>query len=123
MAEMFEGTGVPVAVHMDGDLKPLWNAVAESPVTVLDSLSPPPDNDTSAGKAAALWPDMRLLVNFPSSVHLAGPEAVYREARRILDEAGHTGRLWIQFSENVPPGVWRQSVPQIVRAIREFGRP
>jgi hypothetical protein len=41
----------------------------------------------------------------------------------ILSEAGHTGRLQIQISENVPPGVWRTSYPEIVRAIRNFGKP
>ena len=42
---------------------------------------------------------------------------------KILEEAGHTGRLWIQISENVPPGAWRRSFPEIVRAIKEFGTP
>jgi len=122
LAECLAGTGkaVPVAVHMDGDLKPLWQAIAESPVGVLDSLSPPPDNDTSAADAIRLWPEMRLGVNFPSSVHLAGEKTVYDTAAEILEQAGHTGRLWIQISENLPPGAWRRSYPQIVRAIRDL---
>jgi len=110
-------------VHMDGDLKPLWQAIGESGVRGLDSLSPPPDNDTSAAEAASMWPEMRLFVNFPSSVHLASPERIYDQAGEILEQAGHTGRLQIQISENVPPGVWRKSFPQIVQAIRDFGRP
>lgn len=89
----------------------------------LDSFSPPPDNDTRAAEAAAMWPEKRLMLNFPSSVHLAEPDAIYSQARQILEEAGHTGRLWIQISENVPPGVWRRSFPQIVRAIQDFGKP
>ena len=40
-----------------------------------------------------------------------------------LQQAGHTGRLQIQISENVPPGGWRKSYPEIVRAIRDFGKP
>ena len=36
-------------------------------------------------------------------------------------EAGHTGRLQIQISENLPPGAWRKSYPIIVEAIRELG--
>lgn len=120
---MMEEKGAPVYVHMDGDLGPLWGAIGESKVRGLDSFSPPPDNDTGAGAAAAMWPEMRLGVNFPSSVHLARPEAVYDRAMTILDEAGHTGRLQIQVSENVPPGVWRKSFPEIVRAIEDFGAP
>lgn len=123
LAGMLEGRGALVYVHADGDLAPLWGAIGESRVRGLDSLSPPPDNDTPVARAAAMWPKMRLGVNFPSSVHLAGPEAVYERARGILDEAGSTGRLQIQISENVPPGAWRRSFPEIVRAIDEFGTP
>jgi hypothetical protein len=108
---------------MDGDLKPLWKLIGESGVRGIDSLSPPPDNDTSPGQAHAMGPEMRLCPNFASSVHLAEPEAIYATVQKILNEAGHSGRLWIQISENVPPGVWRKSFPQIQRAIQEFGKP
>jgi len=115
--------GIPVYAHLDGDLKPLWKAIGESGLRGIDSFSPPPDNDTSPAEAVAMWPEMRLLVNFPSSVHLREPDAIYQRAMEILQEAGHTGRLQIQISENVPPGMWRKSYPQIVKAIRDFGRP
>jgi uroporphyrinogen decarboxylase-like protein len=113
----------PVFVHMDGDLQPLWEAIGASGVRGIDSLAPPPDNDTSAGQAASLWPETRLWVNYPSSVHLAEPRVIYDQAAEILQQAGHTGRLQIQISENVPPGGWRKSYPEIVRAIRDFGKP
>ena len=117
------GLDVPVYVHMDGDLRPLWDAIGVSGVRGLDSLSPPPDNDTSLAQAAALWPDMRLGPNFPSSVHLRPAEAVRAVAEEMLAQAGHTGRLQIQISENVPPGRWRVSFPEIARAIADFGPP
>jgi len=115
--------GMPVFAHLDGDLKPLWPAIGESGLRGIDSLSPPPDNDTSPAQANAMWPEMSLLLNFPSSVHLRTPDAIYQRAMEILEEAGHTRRLQIQISENVPPGVWRTSYPQIAKAIRDFGRP
>ena len=110
-----------IAVHMDGDLKPLWSAIQESPVALLDSFSPPPDNDTSVADAVSLWPEMRLCLNFPSSVHLADSDTVYEAAMQILEQGGHTGRLQIQISENIPPDSWRRSYPAIVQAIRDFG--
>jgi len=115
------GKDIPVFVHTDGDLKPLWGAIAESRVRGLDSMSPPPDNDTSVADAVRLWPEMRVCINFPSSVHLASPEKVYEHTMEILAQGGRTGRLQIQISENVPPGLWKRSYPQIVRAIRDFG--
>ncbi len=123
LAEMLDDRDVPVFVHMDGDLKPLWRAIGESKVRGIDSLSPPPDNDTSAGQAASMWPEMKLFLNFPSSVHLRSAKEIYEVTEQILQEAGHSGRLEIQISENVPPGIWRKSFPEIVRAIRDFGAP
>lgn len=112
-----------VFVHMDGDLKPLWQAIADSQVGGIDSLSPAPDNDTPVALAASMWPEKKLFVNFPSSVHLRPYEAVRAEAENILQAAGHTGRLQIQISENVPLYAWRTSFPAIVDAVRAFGKP
>jgi len=123
LADLVADKDIPIFVHMDGDLKPLWGAIGETRVRGLDSLSPPPDNDTSPGQALAMWPYMRLFINYPSSVHLAEPEMIYETTRQILDEAGHSGQLQIQISENVPPGVWKTSFPEITRAIDDFGQP
>jgi hypothetical protein len=123
LADMLAERQAIVFVHMDGDLKPLWSAIGASQVRGLDSFSPQPDNDTSVADAVRLWPEMRLFINFPSSVHLRPPEQVRAEAESILQAAGHTGRLQIQLSENVPFGVWRSSLPAIAAAIEAFGAP
>ena len=112
-----------VVVHMDGDLKPLWSAITASKVGGLDSFSPAPDNDTSVAEAVSLWPDKVLWANFPSSVHLRPYEQVRAEAEAMLAAGGHTGRLQIQISENVPYGVWRTSLKAITDAIEAFGKP
>lgn len=123
LAGMLDETGkdIPVFVHMDGDLKPLWKAIGASRVRGLDSMSPPPDNDTRVCDALEQWPDMRVLLNFPSSVHLADEGVIHDTARAILEEGGRKGRLQIQISENVPPDRWRTSYPIIARAIEDFG--
>lgn len=111
---------VIIAVHMDGDLKSLWGAIGESPVRLLDSFSPYPENDTSVADAIQMWPEMRLCPNFPSSIHLAEPEVIYETTMEMLKQSKGTGRLQIQISENMPPGAWKRSYPQIVKAIRDF---
>jgi hypothetical protein len=122
LAEKMAEFDVPVYVHMDGDLKPLWEDIGRSSVRGLDSLSPPPDNDTSVADVRRMWPEMGVWLNFPSSVHLSRPEVIYETARRILEEDGRSHRLQVQISENVPPGRWQVSFPQIVRAIADFIR-
>ena len=123
IADRLAEKGVPLACHMDGDLKALRDGIGNCGLRVIDSFSPTPDNDTSAAEAAAWWPEMRLLLNFPSSVHLADEQTVYDTAMEILEQAGHTGRLQIQVSENPPPGAWRRTYGPIIRAISDFGRP
>jgi hypothetical protein len=119
-ADLMAENNIPVFVHMDGDLKPLWNAIGESGILGIDSLSPPPDNDTSVADALSMWPHMRLLLNFPSSVHVAEPDVIYRTACEILEQGEHSGRLQIQISENIPARAWEKSFPEIVRAIAGF---
>ena len=121
LSAMLAEKDVPTFCHMDGDLKPLWAAIGESGLRGLDSFSPAPDNDTSVADAVRLWPEMRLFMNYPSSVHLWPPEKIYAQTMEILRQGGATGRLSIQISENVPPGRWKESFPPIVRAIRDFG--
>lgn len=125
LAERLDAAGldIPVHVHLDGDLQPLWSAIDESVVRGIDSLSPPPDNDTSVADAVGRWPAMRVFPNFPSSVHLRSDEGVYEVARQLLSEGGASGRFWIQISENVPPFAWRTSYPAICRAIDDYGAP
>jgi hypothetical protein len=120
LANMLADRKALVFVHMDGDLKPLWGAIAESKVGGLDSFSPSPDNDTSVADAIRLWPDKRLFVNFPSSVHLRSYDEIRAEAESILEAGGHTRRLEIQFSENVPYDVWRTSFQAIADAVESF---
>jgi hypothetical protein len=112
---------VPIVIHMDGELKPLWDVIGKSKIGMIDSFTPVPDNDTSAAEAIKIWPEMRLGLNYPSSVHLATPEVIYDTAMEILKQAGHTGRMQIQISENVPPEIWRKSFPMIVKALKDFG--
>ena len=117
------GDEVLVVSHMDGDLRPLWEAIGESKLGGLDSLTPPPDNDTSPGDVVSMWPQMRIFANFPSSLHHSPPPAIYAQASEMLEQAGHSGRLQIQISENIPPGAWKVTFPEIVRAIHDFGKP
>jgi len=122
LAGMIEDRGLDtlVACHMDGDLKPLWNAITESPLRLIDSLSPPPANDTSAADAVRLWPETRIGLNFPSPVFLSDPKTIRDTAMEILEQAGHTGKLQIQISEDPPAGTWQKGIPEIVRAIHDF---
>jgi hypothetical protein len=125
LVDILAETGIhcPVFVHTDGYLKALWEAFDEARIDGLESLSPPPDNDTSVATASARWPQMRFLVNFPSPAHWLEPDEIYDVAMNILQEGGRRGKLQIQISEDIAQGIWRKSYPQILKAIKDFGKP
>jgi len=120
LAGMLAERGAKVFVHMDGEVRPLWDAIGESRVSGIDSFAPAPDNDTTVAAARRMWPEMRLWVNFPSSCHLRDYAGVRAVAERILEEDGRSGLLQIQISENVPKGIWRTSYPAIADAIDAY---
>ncbi len=125
VSDILAEEGIKLMIHMDGDLKPLWHEIAKCRHAGIDSMSPPPDNDTSVTDAFEQWPDKLVWTNFPSSVHLAEPAEVYSVACTLLEQGGHTGRFWIQITEDLPwrGGQWWLTVPEIVKAIRDFGKP
>ena len=123
LAAMLAQRGAPLFVHMDGMLKPLQEEIAKSGVIGMDSFSPIPDCDMTVAEAMEAWPQKILWVNFPGTVHMQSPEKIRETADAILKSAGHSGRLQIQISENVPLDCWRTSFPIIVDSIERFGKP
>ncbi len=123
LAGMLAERGALVFVHMDGELRGLWEAIAASGVGGLDSFTPAPDTKTSMAEAFVCCPNMRWWVNFPASLHLSSPAAIRAVAGEILHAAGRSGRLQLQITENIAEGTWRTSLPIIADAIEDFGVP
>jgi len=115
--------GAPLFSHMDGFLRPLRFEIAETNVRGMDSFTPTPDCDMSIAEAVTLWPEKILWVNFPSSVFMQAEDKIREKMNEILTCAGHTGKLQIQISENIPLDRWQGSFPIIVEEIERFGTP
>ena len=120
LKEKIQGLGITVYSHIDGELKGIWDEIKESAIDGIDSFTPAPTGDTSISEALGLWENGRIMCNFPSSVHVSSEEEIYNTAAQILKDGGHSGRMWIAISENVPKNAWRKSFKQIVRAIDDF---
>jgi len=97
--------------------------IAETNVRGMDSFTPTPDCDMSIAEAVTLWPEKILWVNFPSSVFMQAEDKIREKMNEILTCAGHTGKLQIQISENIPLDRWQGSFPIIVEEIERFGTP
>ncbi len=100
--ELLHSKGKMVGLHLDGNNSGLIDIVRELPVDIIESFTPPPDCDLPLEKALELWPGKSFMVNFPSSMHHKGTDAVRRLCKELIDESAKTGKVIIGVSEDVP---------------------
>jgi hypothetical protein len=99
----------------------LAESIGKTSLDLIESFTPPPDCDLPLAEARRLLPQQTIQINFPSSVHLGGAEAVLRTAAEILKEAAPGNRFIVGVSEDVSEGGINTLVP-LARAVYEHGR-
>lgn len=115
------GTGKRLAVHLDGRLRSLTQAIGEAPFDIVEAMTPPPVGDVSVSEAREAWPGKALWLNFTSSVHLQPDEAIQAHTRQLIEEAGTKRGFAIGITEDVPVEHCIRSLRAIARAIQEAG--
>ena len=113
--------GKLLAVHMDGRMKAIAEAVADSQIDIIEGFSPVPDGDLELADARRLWPDKIIWMNFPSPVHLLAPDEIAAHTRQILRDVAPGDRFLLGVTEDIPHGVWQVSLPVISQVLREEG--
>lgn len=73
-------------------------------------------------QARRAWPGKILYINFPSSVHLAGPDVIAQTTRDLVRQSAPGDRFVIGITENVPESRWRASFRIIMDTLDECGR-
>ena len=117
--ELMHARGKVVGAHLDSN-NARWAAlIAPLPLDLIESFTPPPDCDMPLADALRVWPGKVLMVHFPSSVHLSGPEAVREYARRLLAEHAGCGRIILGQIEDAPRD---DAVAVLAETVRDFGR-
>lgn len=107
--------------HLDADNLTFLEAVAASSIDVIEAFTPPPDCSLTLLEARAAWPGKIIWSNFPSSVHLAEPEVVFRTALDLLGETAPGDRFIMGITEDIPEDRWRISLNAIADALEESG--
>ncbi|MBI2940703.1 MAG: hypothetical protein HYY04_09735 [Chloroflexi bacterium] len=114
------GTGKLQAVHMDGKLRHLSKAIAESSFDIVEALTPTPVGDVSVKEAREAWPDKALWLNYTSSVHVQPDEEIEAHTRQLIEEAGTRRGFIIGITEDVPYDHVARSLRAILRVIRDM---
>ena len=111
--------GKVVAVHYDGKTLCCRDAIAESPIDMIESLTGPPEGDQTLAECRAAWPKKLFWVNIRVSDYELPPPQLARLVREHVRDAAPDGRgLAFEISEDLPRN-WRESVPVILDALRE----
>jgi hypothetical protein len=94
--------GILTGLHLDGNNKMLIDYVADLPVRVIESFTPPPDCDTTLEEGLKAWPGKAFMINFPSSLHFEEPKVIEENAISIMNHAKNSGRVMLGVLEDVP---------------------
>jgi hypothetical protein len=122
LAPLLHKQGRLLAVHMDGRLNCLKEAIAETEIDCIEAFTPPPVGDLSVKEALRLWKDKALWINYTSSIHIERPEIIRKHTRALLDEAAPGERFIISITENVPDDFWQKSFSIISEVLKESGK-
>ena len=120
-AEMLHSRGKLLAVHMDGKLKMLAEAIAKSKIDIIEAFCPIPDGDMELSHARQVWAEKVIWLNFPSPAHLWLPERIAEYTRQILDDVAPGNRFLLGITEDVPDAVWQNSLPAISNVLKKWG--
>jgi hypothetical protein len=116
-AEIFHARGKLLGSHLDANNRAWAADVAASGLDYVEAFTPAPDTDMTLAEALHAWPDKVIWINFPSSLHLAGPDRIQAAAREFVDLGRQTGRVIIGITEDIPPDRWQQSLLAISEVI------
>ncbi len=120
-ASYLHSEGKLLAVHMDGRMKALADAVADSQVDIVEAFSAVPDGDLELAEAHRTWPDKIIWTNYPSPVHLWPPEQIVAYTRQMLRDIAPGDRFLVGITENIPEEVWQTSLPTISWVLKKEG--
>lgn len=109
--------GKIVGCHFDGKVASCAKLIAESPIDLMESLTPPPEGDMTLPQCRQAWPDKLFWSNINVSSFELPPEKLKELLYQRIAEGSVDGRLFaFEISEDVPPN-WQQSVPVVLDAL------
>ena len=109
-AEVIGAAGKLVGCHFDANCKVLAQAIADTKLHYIEAFTPAPDTDMTLAEARAAWGDKTLWINFPSSVHLDGPEKVAKVTDDLLDQIDPFEGFIMSITEDIPEHLWRDNM-------------
>jgi len=116
---MLHQAGKIVGCHYDGRTASCKEAIARSPIDLIESLTPPPEGDQTLAEARTVWLDKLFWSNINVALYELPPEELKQVVLERVEQAAPDGkRLAFEVSEQYP-GNWRESIPVVLEALKE----
>lgn len=116
---MLQQAGKIVGTHYDGKLSCCSELIANAPIDVIESLTPPPEGDMTLTECRAAWPDKLFWSNINVGCYRLPPKELKAEVLRRVEEASPDGRrLAFEVSEQCPDN-WQESLSVVLEALEE----
>jgi hypothetical protein len=100
------GAGKLLALHYDGRLACLKDAIGEAPFDIVESFTPPPEGDMGLEEALALWPGKVLWLTLPFYAYRS--DDALRAYLRMIRKVSCGVRLLPEIAEYFPAETWQR---------------
>jgi hypothetical protein len=118
---ILQSTGKIVGTHYDGQLASCRHLIAEAPIDLIESFTPPPEGDMTLAEARQVWPDKLIWSNINVDCYYLPPQQLREVVLERVAEAAPAGRrLAFEVSEQYPDN-WKESMPVVLDALNEIG--
>ncbi len=116
---ILQSAGKIVGTHYDGQLSSCKDLIANAPIDLIESLTPPPEGDMTLAECRAAWPDKLFWSNINVACYDLPPEELKAEVlQRVADAAPDGRKLAFEVSEQYPDN-WKESLPVVLEALEE----
>jgi hypothetical protein len=117
---ILQSAGKIVGTHYDGQLSSCKKWIAEAPIDLIESLTPPPEGDLSLAEARAAWPDKLFWSNINVDLYYRPEQELKEIVRERVAQAAPDGRrLAFEVSEQYPDN-WQTSIGIVLDALEEI---
>jgi len=111
--------GKIVGSHYDGRTASCKELIAQTPIDLIESLTPPPEGDLTLAEARKVWPDKLFWSNINVALYELPPEELKRVVLDRVEQAAPDGAgLAFEISEQYPDN-WRESVSVVLEVLKE----
>lgn len=122
-ARLLHERGKILAVHMDGRVASLVEAIGKTEIDVVEAFTPPPMGDLPPDAAKKAWGDRFIIwMNFPESICLLGADALRSYTSELLGAIAPGEGFMLGVTENIPVDILGPSLRAITETMHERSR-